>query len=468
MPCAHRADLPSLPWLLIASACASYEPAPVDLARLPQAYAARRLDEPGLREFVTAFTGSDQAAWPPPALELPQLIAIGLFHRPELPLARAQLAQAGATHEIAAQLPNPKLAVGPGVVANPGDASRWLATVGLAFPLELGGKRDARMQAAASALAAARLEVARADQTIRAEVVERAFTLELRQHLAAWAQETAALHQQAALLVDKRAAVGAADAGEVAVARGAARRAVLAAAAADREADAAALALAAAVGVPATTLVGQPLSLPAAAVPPVDGEARRQLDDAAVMRRLDIAAALCSYAGSEAGLRLEVARQWPDVELGPGYEYDQGLHKFRLDVGITLPLFHGNGAAIERARAERTAAAVAVEAAQSRAITELAAAWQQLDRQQNELAAARELADAAITAAGMAQRRANSGADDALAVTRAQLDAVEARATLAQQEYALRIDWLRLEQALQQPVGSGLLAWRLAVPEVRS
>jgi hypothetical protein len=52
-------------------------------------------------------------------------------------------------------------------------------------------------------------------------------------------------------------------------------------------------------------------------------------------------------------------------------------------------------------------------------------------------------------------------------VALAQVDAVEARASIAQQEYALRIAWLRLEQALQQPVGPGLLAWDHAVPEVR-
>src|SRR5262249_40677983 len=45
---------------------------------------------------------------------------------------------------------------------------------------------------------------------------------------------------------------------------------------------------------------------------------------AALQTRPDILAALAEYAASQSALQLEVAKQYPDVHLQPGYEFDQG------------------------------------------------------------------------------------------------------------------------------------------------
>jgi len=50
------------------------------------------------------------------------------------------------------------------------------------------------------------------------------------------------------------------------------------------------------------------------------GRSRRQ----ALQGRADVLAALSDYAASESALQLEVAKQYPDVHLNTGYEYDQG------------------------------------------------------------------------------------------------------------------------------------------------
>lgn len=451
--------------LALVCACVSYEPAPIDVDRLPQAYAERRLDEPGVRRFVGAFLGAEPAAWPPAALDLGQLQAVALLHRPELRAARLQLAQAQAAHEVAAELPNPRVALGPGLVANPGDQTRWLATVGLAFPLDLFGQRSARAEAAASEVAAARIAVARADIAIRADVVERAFAVDLQRQIVAAAGELAALRQRAVALVVKRVDHGAADAGEAALARSAAQRAMTARLVAAREVEMGQTALASALGLPPAAIVDRALSLPVVEIPDLDAATRRQLTEAAVRQRLDVADALCVYARREAELRLEVARQWPDLEIGPGYEYDQGLHKFRFDLGFTLPLFHANDAAIGKAKADRAAAAAMVEAVQTQAINEIEAAARQFARQSGELAAARELVATTAAAVATAQRRAEFGADDESVVIAARIDAVEADVLLVQARHAARVAWLRLEQAVQHPIGPGLLHWQRAAPQ---
>lgn len=450
--------------LLLTAACASYTPAPIDPARLPIEYAQRHLDDPALRAFVSAFAGSDRADWPPPTLDLESLQAIALWRRPELRTARARLAQAAAAAGLAGELPNPRLGIGPGLVANPGGQTPWLLTAALAIPLQLAGQRDARVEAAAGAVAAARIAVLQADQAVRADVARRAFAAAVAQQQHELARQLLQLRRQAEAQAQQRATAGAADAIEVAAATTAVCRAELALAASRSGAEVARTELAAALGMPTAALARLPLQLPASELPVLADAAAAQLADTAVRQRLDVTAALCSYVGAEAQLRLQVARQWPEFEIGPGYEYDQGLHKYRLDVGITLPLLHGNGAAIEQAAADRAAAAADFEAVQTAAIADTALALQQFAQQRRQLAAAQQLADAAAATVAMARQQAALGAGDRGIVIAARIDEVEARAQLSQQQQRAREAWLQLELALQQPVGPGLLAWQHATP----
>src|SRR5881397_3969748 len=57
-------------------------------------------------------------------------------------------------------------------------------------------------------------------------------------------------------------------------------------------------------------------------------EARR----VALQGRSDILSALGDYVAAEAELRLQIAKQYPDVHLSPGYQYDQGDNKWTLGI----------------------------------------------------------------------------------------------------------------------------------------
>ena len=50
----------------------------------------------------------------------------------------------------------------------------------------------------------------------------------------------------------------------------------------------------------------------------------------ALQRRPDVRADLADYAASEAALRIEIAKQYPDIHLDTGCEYDRGLQKWDL------------------------------------------------------------------------------------------------------------------------------------------
>jgi outer membrane protein TolC len=86
---------------------------------------------------------------------------------------------------------------------------------------------------------------------------------------------------------------------------------------------------------------------------------------------LDVQRALAQYAAVDAALRLEIAKQYPDVHLDPGYEYDQGEHKFSIGPSLSLPIFDRNQGPIAEAKAKRDEAAAGFLALQAGAIQQM-------------------------------------------------------------------------------------------------
>lgn len=64
-------------------------------------------------------------------------------------------------------------------------------------------------------------------------------------------------------------------------------------------------------------------------------------------------AALSAYQVSEAELKLEVRKQYPDISLSPGFTHEEGNDKLTLGLGFTLPLWNRNREAIARAQGTR-------------------------------------------------------------------------------------------------------------------
>ncbi len=66
-----------------------------------------------------------------------------------------------------------------------------------------------------------------------------------------------------------------------------------------------------------------------------------------------VAAALARLGGTEQALHAEIRRQYPDLKLGPAYVNEEGLDRFGLVAGITIPLWNRNRKGIAEAEAAR-------------------------------------------------------------------------------------------------------------------
>lgn len=91
----------------------------------------------------------------------------------------------------------------------------------------------------------------------------------------------------------------------------------------------------------------------------------------------DLARLRARYEAAEASLRLEIAKQYPDLKIGPSISGEPGERRTTvgLSLGINLPIFDRNQQAIAQAEKRREEIRVRFEAAANRALAELERAF---------------------------------------------------------------------------------------------
>ena len=352
-------------------ACATYRATPIHAPELETAYRARTLDNAQLRSFVEVGVGTGLSTWPPLALDLKTLTFIGYYYSAGLDVARAQVAVAEAGIRAAGARVNPDLAVNVGYNGNPESHLEY----GLvpAFTLETAGKRGYRILRVARPAAAARSGLSEAGWLLRSRVRAAFVNHVLATQRLGVLRTEQGVRREIVEIFDRRLAVGEAARPELDVYRvdlittDAAVRAVTGDVAQTRAT------LANAVGVPLAALQDVPVESSSLEAPPVEEALPiRTLQRAGVLHRADLQRSLADYAAADAGLRLELARQYPDVVLSPGYTFEEGFARYVLGAALQpLALFHRNQGPIAVAEAQRLEAASRFEALQAQAIGEM-------------------------------------------------------------------------------------------------
>ena len=362
---------------MLCAGCAGYKPAPLSAAQNAQAIQARSLDDPRLQTFIAAARADDGAAADGqlgPNWDLATLILAALYFHPQLDVARADLAEARAGVGTAHQVPNPSLSFEdlsftPGAPAG----TAWTIAPIVNFMIETFGKREKRTAEATALLQAARGELRSASWQVRAGVRDALIDLWAAQQRLDLLQARRDAQGQLVTLLERGLAVGEASGLEIARERADSNRIDLAARDAERAAIAARSQLAASIGIPLQALDGIRLSFDAFEKPaqPATDIAGDDLRQEALTQRGDVQTLLAHYAAAEAALALEVANQYPNLTLSPGYEWDAGQHRYLLLPAVDLPIFNQNQGPIAQARARREQAATRFTALQTQIINSL-------------------------------------------------------------------------------------------------
>ncbi|CAN5309965.1 hypothetical protein BH10PSE2_BH10PSE2_20090 [soil metagenome] len=249
----------------------------------------------------------------------------------------------------------------------------WLYGGLLDVPLDLGGARSGRIDAAELAIVKARYDLIEAIWTARMALRRALLDRDVARLEVEAADRQADLRRQRLIMFERRVAAGE-DSRSVALVAAtdltlAGRRQVLA----HGNLSAAQAALGAAMGVTSEAMAGLEIaSGPDSAFSPSDIPGLRK--DAAI-GRADVLRAAIDYDLAELGLRTAIAGQYPQVTIGPGYTWERGLTKLPFNLGLVLPPTDLNRAAIREAEARRVEAGAGVEAAQATVFAQTDAAW---------------------------------------------------------------------------------------------
>jgi len=444
-------------WLVLGAllcSCAVYRARPLDPTETETRYRARTLSDPGLRAYIAATRPDRESS---AEADLTDLTLVAFYFHPDLSVARARLAAAEAATVTAGALPNPTVSVTPEYVFDARSGlSPWLVTVAIEMPIETAGKRGYRIARARHLTEAARLELTESAWQVRRRVRDALVEYLLAQDAVKLRAAEEQAQGEVLAILERRLALGDVARPVVDAARGDLAMVRLVARAADGRAAETRAVLAQTLGVPVAALDGAAVawpgfgSLPAAAVDPAAAQR------AGLLGRADIRHALAAYAATEATLQLEIARQYPDVQLSPGYMFDQGANKFAIGLAVTLPLFDQNQGPIAEAEAARLEARARFLAKQAAAIGEIDQARARYLAAVAELTEA-EAARAALEALEQATARAVAvGEEDrsALATVRVRR-ATSARIGLEALGRA-RSALGALEDALRQPLDPGV------------
>ncbi len=437
--------------LLLMAGCVpvqKYRPAPISPAATASRLQSRSLLDAGLQRFMERNLGHDFGTWPPTAWDLRLLTLAAFYFNPTLDAARARVAAAEAAVVTAGARPNPTISFAPGI------PSPYLLGFAFDVPRETAGKRGYRVEQATALREGAQLDLAEAAWKVRSGV-RAALLDELAavRGLGLLHSEAEARSQRVALL-ERRL-----EAGEIARPElDSSRLALLSVRVAMRDAEGRAAgaraALAAAVGVPVSALDGIQLAWSGfEQTPDASSLSPKLVQRDAVLNRLDVRRALAEYAATEAALRLEIARQHPNFDIGPGYQYEERNSFFTVGFSATLPIFNRNQGPIAEAEARRQEAAARFLSTQAQVIAQSEAALARYRAALQELDEAREsLTKLQGEREQITERAVQAGDSDRLTLNAVMLE----RSGVAQATFGALVRAQRalgeLEDAIERPL----------------
>ncbi len=436
--------------------CANYRSRPLLPSRTASQFEARTLDSPGLREFMEKDKNKKIhhriKHWPPEAWDFRMLELAAAYYSPALDVMREKWGVAKAAVITAGGRPNPGASLlGQHHSSTPGGISPWTWGISLDIPVETAGKRGYRIRQAKHLSAAAQLNIAETAWQVRSSLRKGLLDLYAATGRQRYLMDRFSVERKIAGLFEERLAVGESSQFEVTQSRLALDKTRLLLAGNQKKKAEARNALAEALGLQVKALDGIRISFDLFKRRP-ETVNLKDIRRRALMDRADILSALQEYEASQAALQLEIAKQYPDIHLGPGYEWDQGDNKWTLGFAFELPVFNQNQGPIAEARARRREFAASFMAFQAGVIGQIDSAQATYAEALKNLQVADSLVSTESGNMQAVKARFNSGETGSLDLEQAKLELSSARLAqfdallLAQQSFG------RLENAVQRPL----------------
>jgi outer membrane protein TolC len=176
------------------------------------------------------------------------------------------------------------------------------------------------------------------------------------------------------------------------------------------------------------------------------------LQESALLNRVDIRRSLTQYAVAETKIKLEIAKQTPDISLTPGLLFEFGDKIWSLGFSSLLALANQHGTQIKQAEQLRAVEGAKFEALQAKVMGDVAQRWVEyhaLHAKLNQLSSTKNLEQ---QAQGRLQKQFEAGLLDRLALTEANLNSLALAQQVHDTQFALLRALANLEHVMQKPL----------------
>jgi cobalt-zinc-cadmium efflux system outer membrane protein len=434
--------------------CATFHAQPISALETASSFEARTLDNTDLKKFIEANLHRAVTPWPPKSWDLTMLTFAAFYYHPELDIARAEWDVAKAKVITAGEIPNPGTGFVPEYAFNsPTGVSPWILGLKFDIPVETAGKRGYRIAQAKHLSEAARLNI----ETVAWHVRSRLRTCLLNFYTSIQTEKILekqiAIQEDIVKLLEERLAYGEISLPELTIERISLDKTRTILNGTQKQIAENRVRIAEALGLPVEAFAGTDIAFNLLEKLP-ENLPSRDIRRQALLNRSDILSALSEYEASQSALQLEIAKQYPDIHLGPGYEFDQEENKWSLGFSVQLPVFNRNEGLIKEAKARREESAAEFIALQARVIGEIDRESAGYHEALKKLQAADEML---LTQKGQTQtikEQFDLGEKDRLALKNAEIE-MFSNELLRLESFALLQQSLgRLEDAVQQPLTS--------------
>jgi cobalt-zinc-cadmium efflux system outer membrane protein len=433
--------------------CVTYHSKPISPAQTALTFESRTLDNPDLRRFIESNFNHATKPWPPNLWDFTTLTLTAFYYSPDLDVARAKWGAARAGVITAGQRPNPSATFVPEVATHsPAGVSPWILSLALDIPIETAGKRGYRIAQAEHLSKAAHLNIATVAWQVRGRLRARLLDLYAAEQTERLLKGQVAVQEELVQLLEKRLVHGLIPRPDLTQARISFDQTSLSLREAQKESAQNRVRAAEALGLAVNALKKVDIAFDFLKEFPKELPSQ-DIQRQALLNRPDILSALSEYEAAQSALQLQIAKQYPNVTIGPGYQYDQGENKWSIGISLSLPILNQNQGPIAEAEARRREISSRFFALQSSVIGEIDLVRVGYAKALENLKAAEDLLALQKQQEQSVRARLESGQTDRLALVSAQLEvsamALSRLKALYNAQQALGL----LENALWRPWG---------------
>jgi outer membrane protein TolC len=453
----HLLFLSLISYLITGCTHIPYFAKPIDAEQSASKLLQKSLNDPNFHAYLFK-NGISQDAVPLQSWDLQLLHLTALYFHPDLTVVKERLALA----EYSIQTASLKPAVGAGGNigrsdrAN-GDINPMSYTLQIDIPFETTSKRAIKVEEAQHLAEAAQMDAAEIAWNLRNQIQLDLINYHEHQRNIALMQRDVNSYTQLASILQKRVDMGLGSSTELSQYQLALQKSQIQLRNLIAKTDSLTMKLSTDVGLSFVTFKAIPIApindiQTALDANSISVEQAERLQAEALINRIDIRRALARYAAAESKLKLEVAKQIPDITLSPSYAYEFGDRVWSLGISTLLNLLKQQPTFIQEAEQLRAIQGAQFEALQTAVIAQTQTTQVHYGIAQTNFIAAKEMHSAQLSYLQKIQKQFDAGLIDRLAFTQAQLSVQVAERDVTTAQFEVLRQQAQLEHIVQRPL----------------